>query len=343
MEYITIGFIAIMTSIFTSIIFYMLSKQINNSVWEVAAKKELAQAISSAVILFFLITAVQQLATIEKAIMKDLYIKSYEKIGYLWYEEFDIATGKYVMIKLLPSTFDDPDATPAYLVTLYLKALLTKFETSGEAVYALDMSAQTLASLVSQEVFMNTPKGSGGALLSDFISITTSLLNNVYFFYLFYRFLIYIILFMDACALKLLLPLGIVLRCFPLTRGAGAFILSIAIGIYLVFPMAYALVSFVTTDHTVFEKSIMSIPYLDSWNTHVNVGYFGWAKLYFGAFKNDIFLLISHLGSIADVIMRNVCLFPFVAIALTITTIHALNQLLGASIPEVGRGLVKFL
>jgi len=343
MDYVIIGFIAIMTSLSGSAIFYMLSKMFNNSIWEVAAKKEIAHAVSSAVILFFLISAVQQLTTIEKAIMKDLYVKSYEKIGYLWYEEYDINSEKYVMKQLLPNEFDKSDTTPAYLVTLYLKALLTKLETSGEVLYTIDGGLKCLAGGVSIDVFMNTPKNAGGALLSDIISITTSLLDNIYFFYLFYRFLIYIILFMDACALNLLLPAGIVLRCFPPTRGAGAFILSIAIGIYLVFPMAYAVVSFTTTDHTIFEEDIMKMPYLESWNTHVNVGFLGWAKLYIGAFKKDIFLLISHVASIVDVIMRNVCLFPFVAIALTITTIHALNQLLGANIPEVGRGLVKFL
>jgi hypothetical protein len=39
----------------------------------------------------------------------------------------------------------------------------------------------------------------------------------------------------------LLLPAGIILRFFPPTRDAGAFIIAVAIGFYIVFPLTYVI------------------------------------------------------------------------------------------------------
>lgn len=47
--------------------------------------------------------------------------------------------------------------------------------------------------------------------------------------------------FVDQIALQLLLPLGFLLRIFIPTRYAGNFVLGLVLGVYVIFPMLYAL------------------------------------------------------------------------------------------------------
>lgn len=51
----------------------------------------------------------------------------------------------------------------------------------------------------------------------------------------------YLIQYIKLNMLNLFLPIGILLRSFKFTRGAGAFFISLAIGLYFVFPVLYVL------------------------------------------------------------------------------------------------------
>ncbi len=45
----------------------------------------------------------------------------------------------------------------------------------------------------------------------------------------------------QATAFNLLLPIGIIMRTFPLTREAGSFLIATAVGFYVVFPLTYVM------------------------------------------------------------------------------------------------------
>ena len=45
----------------------------------------------------------------------------------------------------------------------------------------------------------------------------------------------------QATAFNLLLPIGVIMRTFPLTREAGSFLMATAVGFYVVFPLMYVM------------------------------------------------------------------------------------------------------
>ncbi len=50
-----------------------------------------------------------------------------------------------------------------------------------------------------------------------------------------------LLLFFEASAFKLLLPLGVVLRSFKVTRGMGAMFIAVAVGFYIIYPLLFYL------------------------------------------------------------------------------------------------------
>jgi hypothetical protein len=52
----------------------------------------------------------------------------------------------------------------------------------------------------------------------------------------------HLLFFAQQVALAIFLPLGIVLRTFPLTRGAGNLFIALSIGAYFIFPLSYSMV-----------------------------------------------------------------------------------------------------
>ncbi len=339
-----IGLAVVGASVSAAVLLYMFARALNIASLLNIAKRELIESISSGILILWLVAIIPQLAVMEKGVMGDLFKQMFKKTGYPWYAVTDWQTGQTTFVPITDQLFSPhSQETPASLVVLYLKAYLTGMEAIGQTLYTIDGIFRSFGpGFAGVSPFMNTEKASGGALFTSFISVLDSLLKNLYFLYLYHRLLIYLILFGDAFALNVLLPAGLVLRAFPPTRGLGAFLISWGIGLYLVFPISYALVAFTTTDWSYYHSWFV-IPPMPEWNAMFGAGYLSWAEAYLLAFKSQMQALVSNLTVLVDVLLRNVCLLPFVAIALTLTVVHALSILLEANIPEIGRGLIKFL
>jgi len=75
--------------------------------------------------------------------------------------------------------------------------------------------------------------------LDTFVSITNVLGFTLVTFYNTVSVQIVILYFVDATMLTFFMPAGLVLRFFPPTRDAGAFLISLAFGLQIVFPTMY--------------------------------------------------------------------------------------------------------
>lgn len=189
--------------------------------------------------------------------------------------------------------------------------------------------------------------------ISNYITFT------LFIYYLF----IHIMRFVNATALTIFLPLGIVLRQFPPTRGAGAFVLAFTIGFYFIFPFSYILAINVTP-HTFacyplpefdipsmqgvgdMSKAFEMMAWTDA-NQNKILGAIQGMGTYVAGFSFDQFNIIPDAlepggGRLAGFSI-NLCCLPFIAMMVTMTFILSSMNLFGANLPEVGRGFVKLI
>jgi hypothetical protein len=188
--------------------------------------------------------------------------------------------------------------------------------------------------------------------------------NYITFTLFIYYLFMHVMRFINATALTVFLPLGIVMRQFPPTRGAGAFVLAFTIGFYFVFPFAYILAINVTP-HT-----FTCFPLPEFRNMPTAEGLTNPAKAFevmawTDANQNRILSAIQGMGTyvagfsfdqfnvIADAMEPgggrlagfsiNLCCLPFIAMMLTMTFILSTMNMFGANLPELGRGFVKLI
>ncbi len=336
-------------AVFVSALIYLAAKFFNSPQLEAASKSELIQAFASAVLIVFVLIAVPYFAKAECAMLADFYKHSMQNVGYLW-----LNSGGGNRIYLTPDMMSNLNSPPLAAV-YFFDGLLNQYYVVGSEVYHWDMAFQELGQISEIDVFMNTPKGVG--FISLYTSLTTSVLNQFYFYVLWFKFLIYVLLFFHAFALPILFPAGAALRAFPPTRGVGAYVIAFTLGAYFVFPFALLCLFFVVSTPFVSATMYTGAGVHAAIPTHE--GTYALLGVKMGATESksavDYFMLQSaHLLSnvketvklfynIVQVLLTQACLFPFAAIAFTMATIHGLNQLFGARIPEIGRGIIKFI
>jgi len=339
MSVLTLTFLGASLGVFIAAIMYMMSKFLNFQLLEHNAKREVLESIISALTLITIAATIPYITQWEKSVMKDLYTAAFASHPLTIYE-YDWQQDEVKATTLFPELFDR-DVSPAFLSAMLMKAILSEVQMAMESVYKIDMLSNSILGMGKQDVFQGMPRSAGGPL-KTFAAFTSSLLNLFYFIYLFFRYMIYVLLFADTFALTVLLPAGVVLRSIPFTRGIGAFFIALSLSLYFVFPFAFFLVLTITTEPGSLTQ-IYNLPTPSLFNSQTGFSYLGYLRMWLTAFKNDITFLLTNISHVIQTLLQNVCLLPLVSIAITFTSIHGLNTLFGARISEIGRGLIKFI
>jgi hypothetical protein len=158
--------------------------------------------------------------------------------------------------------------------------------------------------------------------------------------------------------------LGVALRAFPPTRGGGAYLMALSVGLYFVLPFTYILITtmslsfaqsnFFTATGVIQTASGSSIQYACNTPAVGDVSglgcgtgslakqgeLMGWlraSKTNITDFFNfQLTEMIKHLASV-------MCIFPLIAFAVFFTFVLNTTSLFGGNIPEIGRGLVRLI
>lgn len=146
----------------------------------------------------------------------------------------------------------------------------------------------------------------------------------------------------------LILPLGIVLRAFPPTRGAGAMFIAMALGLAIVLPSSFLMTLFVAGTHSQTLEPFM-IENLDDYSTMLenlcignNIGTGSMIKNM--ALSIDYqSLLVNFWKSSFFTILLRIFISPVIALIITYTFIRSFAMMLGADLAEIGRGLIKLI
>ncbi|HII53789.1 hypothetical protein COT30_04985 [Candidatus Micrarchaeota archaeon CG08_land_8_20_14_0_20_49_17] len=162
--------------------------------------------------------------------------------------------------------------------------------------------------------------------------------------------------FFNNVSLTFLLPLGLVLRSFALTRGAGAFLMALAISGYFLYPMTYVMM-FPILGNSAFNcyhhgigtggEGTIDLPYTINSYLEADCGadLSSTMSSYYFVQQNDsgIRAFIKGLTDVLLPMITRVFILPAVPLVVLFTFMRALTSLFGADIAEIGRGLVKLI
>jgi len=155
-----------------------------------------------------------------------------------------------------------------------------------------------------------------------------------------------LIFFFINTGFAVFLPLGVILRAFPFTRGAGGLLIAIAIGFFIVYPVMFTYVSLMSESKPTAEEIAGSLTFggldLEQFSAGAvdfeNATEFANVALQPEAAQKVDFIY-GWLGPVAIKIFY----YPVVVFMVTLTFIRTISPILGADITEIGQGLVKLI
>ncbi|MFA6035862.1 MAG: hypothetical protein WC759_02795 [Candidatus Micrarchaeia archaeon] len=139
--------------------------------------------------------------------------------------------------------------------------------------------------------------------------------------------------------LSVLLPIGIVLRALPFTRGAGGLIIAIVLGFYFVFPLLFTLSDLALNT----QLHPPSIP------AEIQACVFNDNDAAFAAtaadlpFVNSSDAIVGNAREMLVALILDVILMPLLILAATVLFIRAISPMLGSESQDVVYGISKLL
>ncbi|HQT45001.1 MAG TPA: hypothetical protein PLO51_03425 [Candidatus Micrarchaeota archaeon] len=161
--------------------------------------------------------------------------------------------------------------------------------------------------------------------------ITENRLTYVMFIqYGFYR----LLEFFEATMFTFFLPVGLILRTFPLTRGVGGFMIALAIGGYIVFPLSFvtivALQGNATSACTV---NFATLPGVQTCGDSLSDAYM--TQDYVRQNMSTISAYAQEAANKVAVIYLQAIFYPLVAMIIFFTFVRQTSSLMGADLAEL--------
>jgi hypothetical protein len=187
----------------------------------------------------------------------------------------------------------------------------------------------------------------GGWALGGLVSFFHYLNNNLVYLALFNYVQYYILQFSQFTMLQIFLPIGLILRSFPVTRGAGGLVTAFALGFAFVFPISYVLiVAMMPNTHALCSQ--VNVMKEEAVNAHQdpclnNEGAILEKYYQLKAEKGKLGGISAFLSESINIFFLQSMFYPLVALVITFTFIRQTSSLLGADLAEIGRGLLKII
>jgi hypothetical protein len=134
------------------------------------------------------------------------------------------------------------------------------------------------------------------------------------------------------------LPIGIILRIFPWTRGAGAVLIALAIGLYIVYPLLFVII---IANSGSAPAGCQPVPITVEKNL-CTTDPASFVDLIEAA-KAEASLRSGTLGGPASSMIVFGYFYPMTLMVIVFAFVRSLAPFLGADIAEMGRGLFKMI
>ncbi|MCC7569766.1 hypothetical protein KO465_00285 [Candidatus Micrarchaeota archaeon] len=194
--------------------------------------------------------------------------------------------------------------------------------------------------------FATGPMSSVAELMKFFLDVLDTVMFAQYMF-------IELVIYGEFIA-RFFIPLGIILRVIPTTRGIGAMLLAFGLGFGFILPVTYVFIwstmSSVAPDN--FMMFLLNHPKAQFIETQLKEimsdcdisfkDYFTALSTLAHAFE-FIVVLKDYLTSMMIVILYRSLVFPIVSLTFLLTFIRSAGLLLGADLSEIAKGLAKLI
>ncbi|MFA6214125.1 MAG: hypothetical protein WC717_02500 [Candidatus Micrarchaeia archaeon] len=186
----------------------------------------------------------------------------------------------------------------------------------------------------------------GGWALGGLVSLLHFMNNNLVYLALFNYIQFFVLQLSQFTMLQVFLPIGLVLRAFPVTRGAGGLITAFSIGFAFVFPMCYVIIVAMMPNVGAAcsqigvmegEARAADAPCLNNPGSQMNEYYRLKSE------KGRINGVVAFFGNTINIFFLQSMFYPLVALIITFTFIRQTSSLMGADLAEIGRGLMKII
>ncbi|MBI5224047.1 hypothetical protein HY990_06535 [Candidatus Micrarchaeota archaeon] len=353
-DWVFISLGAAILSVVLTMFMIMIARLFNMPNFEQSAKEELTYAASTVLIVSLIAGGIVNygeslIANPDTGLARCLYLTSFG----------DPAVSCSSGYRILSSTDHEAPTTLIDWMKLYLETPTNCVQSFMNFLYYLSIPVETAAS-VFMEIFMSE-QASGVAfkIIAERIQTVAASLS----FYMYVNYLmVHTLNFVKSYA-GFFFSVGVALRAFPPTRGAGAYIMALTFGLYFVFPFSYILVATVSLPHTQAQMIqvdpsvsqsggnfhlLCKLPANGNLNAYqcespsilttfsmINRVRSSWDTL------ND--MMTFRINDLAKHLVSAICIFPLIAFILLMTFVLNATSLLGGKIPEVGRGLIKLI
>ncbi len=223
-------------------------------------------------------------------------------------------------------------------------------------LYALAVPVDALAS-VYMEIFMSEhASGFGLKWISERIVNAT----QSFTFYMYVFFLIQHVFDFVKYYAGFFFSIGVVMRAFPPTRGAGAYVMALSFGLYFVFPLAYITIATLSLPHVqsnliAFNATASGGPgYACSLPPPADLTPYACGAADVGRVMELPAQIRANADALTDFLtiriddfqrhlVHALCIFPMISFVVLLTFVLNATNLFGGNIPEIGRGLVKLI
>jgi hypothetical protein len=231
-----------------------------------------------------------------------------------------------------------------------------------KVLYALEVPIGAMTT-VYMEIFMSEhASGFGVKWVEE--RIMNAAQSFTFYMYAFYL-MVHVFNFVKYYA-GFFFSIGVALRAFPPTRGAGAYVMALSFGLYFVFPLSYITVATLFLPHvgsdllqmdpavaaggaapggaSLYTCMLPQAPDISTMDCAPATP--GRAFLLWDIVKSswDIAMdMLSNIDSFGRHLVFSMCVFPLISFTILLTFVLNATGLFGGNIPEIGRGLVKLI
>jgi len=238
--------------------------------------------------------------------------------------------------------------TPSEIGKSYLTAVIGCEKDLYVTVYAINFYFETW-SRVSFDI-LGVEASASGLALGGWVTMFHYIMNNVVYLALFQYVQYQLLQFSQYTMLYPFLPIGLILRAFPATRGAGGIVTAFALGFAFIFPMSYVLiVSMEAGVHGACtrlsgiqgEPAMTVLTQGDPCFTNTGEQFENYFKL--KMVQGSLSGTIDYLKNLLGLFFLQALFYPLASLIITFTFIRQTSSLFGADLAEIGRGLIKII
>ncbi|MCX8198180.1 MAG: hypothetical protein N3F07_03245, partial [Candidatus Micrarchaeota archaeon] len=188
--------------------------------------------------------------------------------------------------------------------------------------------------------------------LAGHVSFSKFAMQNMFYLSLFQYIQYFVLEFSQYTMLQIFLPLGLILRVLPITRGVGGLLTAFALGFGFVFPATYVLIIAMMPSNQYacthidtandFSRQMFGAKFLGDDPCFNNAGARGMA-IYQSKANSDKDIDTAALMHAVKQLYLQVVFYPMISLIITFTFVRQTGSLFGADLAEIGRGLIKII